>query len=254
MWQTIPTLVVAHLTMNALSKQFHFMDPLKILNIIFNVINILFFGNTASEQGANIFGGLLDRCIPSPFAEVYGRLEAPPPHYSGISYLGDITNTTALLDTISSPPVRVCFCRSESEPDCSYQPPITKVKKGEAFTVPLVAVDQVNHSVDANIISSLSSQRGGFSEGQQTQSVGKKCNNVTFNVFSRYNFEIINLFADGPCGSSTLSTRHLYIYSSVSALAPLAFSLLIVTQDVDVIATQNCLLISLAATWQLNLL
>ena len=177
----------------------------------FNVMNILFFGNTASEQGANIFGGLLDRCIPSPFAEVYGRLEALPPHYSGISYLGDITNTTALLDTISSPPVRVCFCRSESEPDCSYQPPITKVKKGEAFTVPLVAVDQVNHSVDANIISSLSSQRGGFSEGQQTQSVGKKCNNVTFNVFSRYNFEIINLFADGPCGSSALSTRHLYI-------------------------------------------
>ena len=178
----------------------------------FNVINTLFFGNTASQQGANIFGGLLDRCIPSPFAEVYRRLEAPPPpHYSGVSYLGDITNITALLDTISSLPVRVCFCKSESEPDCDYQPPTIKVKKGEAFTMPLVAVDQVNHSVDANIISSLSSQDGGFSEGQQTQSVGKNCSNVKFNVFSRYDFEIINLFADGPCGSSKLSTRHLYI-------------------------------------------
>jgi hypothetical protein len=102
--------------------------------------NILFSGNTASEQGANIFGGLLDRCIPSPFAEVY-RLETPP-HYSGVSYLGDITNITA-LDTISSLPVRVCFCKSESEPDCSYQPPTFKVKKGEALTVPLVAVDQI---------------------------------------------------------------------------------------------------------------
>ena len=35
------------------------------------LINTLFSGNTASEQGANIFGGLLDRCIPSPFAGVY---------------------------------------------------------------------------------------------------------------------------------------------------------------------------------------
>ena len=171
--------------------------------------NILFFGNTASEQGANIFGGLLDRCIPSQFAEVNGQLETPS-HYRGVSYLNDITNITA-LDTISSLPIRVCFCKSESEPDCSYQPPTIKVKKGEAFTVPLVAVDQVNHSVDANIISSLSSQDGGFSEGQQTQSIGKNCSNVTFNVFSPHNSEKVNLFADGPCGSSTLSTRHLYI-------------------------------------------
>ena len=57
----------------------------------------------------------------------------------------------------------------------------------------------------------LNSQDGGFSEGQQTQSVRKNCSNVTFNVFSPHNSEIINLFADGPCGSSTLSTRHLYI-------------------------------------------
>ena len=36
-----------------------------------HTVNILFSGNTASDQGANLFGGLLDRCIPSPFAEVY---------------------------------------------------------------------------------------------------------------------------------------------------------------------------------------
>ena len=184
------------------------------------LINILFFGNTASEQGANIFGGLLDRCIVSPFAELYSR-EAPPSHYSGVSYLRNITNITA-LDTISSLPVRVCFCKSESESDCSYQPPTTKVKKGEAFTMPLVAVDQVNHSVDANIISSLSSQGGGFSEGQQTQSVGKNCSNVTFSVFSPHIFETINLFADGPCGSSNLSTRHLYVEFS-NCTCPVGF-------------------------------
>ena len=192
-----------------LYESFHLFSPYKA-DIH---ISLEFSDNTASDsEGANIFGGLLDRCIPSPFAEVSWKLETPS-YYSGVSYLEDITNniTATTLDTISSLPVRVCFCKSESEPDCSYQPPTIKVKKGEAFTVPLVAVDQVNHSVDANIISSLPSRDGGFSEGQQTQSVGKSCSNVTFNVFSPHNSEKINLFAEGPCGSSTLSIQHLNI-------------------------------------------
>ena len=172
-----------------------------------STVNILFSDNTASEQGADLFGGLLDRCIPSPFAGVYSRQRT---HYSGVNYLDNISNITA-LDTISSLPVRICFCNNESEPDCSYQPPPIKVKKGEAFTVSLVAVDQVNHSVNANIISSLSSQDGGFREGQQTQSVGRNCSNITFNVFSPHGSETINLFADGPCGSSTPSIQHLDI-------------------------------------------
>ena len=139
--------------------------------------------------------------------------EEASPNYSGVSYLDEISNIITALDTISSQLVRVCFCKSdsESEPDCSYQPPIIKIKKGKAFTVPPVAVDQVNHSVDAHIISSLSSQDDGFSEGQQIQSIERTCSSVIFNVFSPHNLETINLFADGPCGSSTLSTRHLYI-------------------------------------------
>ena len=77
--------------------------------------------------------------------------------------------------------------------------------------MPVVAVDQVNRSVEANIISSLSSQDGGFSEGQQTQSVGQYCSNVTFNVVPPHNSETINLSADGPCGSFKLSVEHLHI-------------------------------------------
>ena len=75
--------------------------------------------------------------------------------------------------------------------------------------MPLVAVDQANHSIDANIISSLSLQDGGFSEGQQTQSVGRNCTNVAFNVLSPHDSEKIILYADGPCGSSKLSIKHL---------------------------------------------
>jgi predicted outer membrane repeat protein len=171
--------------------------------------DLFFFNNTAKEQGANLFGGQLDRCIPSPFSEVHLTLRI---NYSGISYLGNISNiNTIALDTISSLPVRVCFCDSDNEPDCSYQPPAIKGKKGEAFNVPLVVVDQLNHPVDANVIGSLTSKYGVFSEGQQTQSVDRSCRNLTFNVFSPHNSETLNLFVNGPCGSSTLSFRYLDI-------------------------------------------
>ena len=180
--------------------------------------NILFSENTASEQGSNIFGGLLDRCIPSPFAEVYQKQR----HYSGrgIIYLQNITNTN--LDSISSKPVKLCFCNSEHKPDCSYQSPDIRVQKGKPINMSLVAVDQVNHTVDANVSSFLSSPHGGFGEGQQTQSVERSCTNLTFNVFSPREFEILNLYPNGPCGSATLSTSHVTI-QFIACTCPVGF-------------------------------
>ena len=177
-------------------------------NNMLNTANVLFSGNTASEQGSNLFGGLLDRCISKPIPVIETSLRVR----IGVDYLHIISNITASDNTISSLPVRLCFCTSDSEPvDCSSLPPSIKVKKGEAFTVSLVAVDQVDHSVNANISSYLTSHDGGFGEGQQTQPVGRNCTNITFNVFSQLDSETINLYADGPCGNSEFSIRHLEV-------------------------------------------
>ena len=180
---------------------------------------VFFSENTASEQGPNLFGGLLDRCIPSPFAEVYQK---PRIHYSGVTYLGNISNIDIDNDSISSQPVRVFFCNSEHEPDCSYQPPNIRIQKGKAFNVSLVAVDQVNHTVHANLSSFLFSPHGGFGEGQQTQNVEKYCTNLTFNVFSPHDSEILNLYPNGPCGSATLSTSHVTI-QFIACTCPVGF-------------------------------
>ena len=169
--------------------------------------NIYFSGNIATGQGSNLFGGLLDRCIPSKFAELY---DVERIHHNGVDYLKNISNNF-VLDSISSKPVRVCFCNSEHEPDCSYQLPTITVKKGEAFSVSFVAVNQVNITLIANISSSVSSSDGGFGEGQQVQNVGRNCTNVTYNVYSPHNSEAINLFPDGPCGRAAFSTRHITI-------------------------------------------
>ena len=169
-------------------------------------VNILFSKNTISEQGSDLFGGLLDRCKPSPFAEVYRKQET---YYSGVNYFQNISNSHR--HSISSRPVRVCFCNSEHQPDCSYQLPTINVKKGEAFNVSVVAVNQVDDTVDANI-SISSPPDGGIGEGQQTQIVRRDCTDMTYNVFSPHDTETINLFADGPCGSADASTSHITIH------------------------------------------
>ena len=180
-------------------------------DIPLHTTNILFSESTATKQGSNLFGGLLDRCIPSPFAELYSK------HYSGVIYFQSITENqnitkNAQIHSISSQPVRVCFCNIKHKPNCSYQLSTITVKKGEAFNVSVVAVDQVNNTVDANITTSISSSDGGFGEGQQTQSVGRNCTDLMYNVFSPHDNETINLFADGPCGSAALSTIHVTIH------------------------------------------
>ena len=184
--------------------------------------NILFSDNTATERGSNLFGGLLDRCIPSQFAEVYQNQKL---HYSGVTYFQNISKSTTdiiPLDSIGSQPARVCFCNSKHEPDCNYQHPAITVKKGETFNVTVVAVDQVNNTLYANISTSISSSDGGFGEGQQTQNVGTNCTDLTYNVFSPHDSETINLFADGPCESAALSTSHVTI-QFIDCTCPIGF-------------------------------
>ena len=139
--------------------------------------------------------------------------------YDGLIYLRNISNI--VLDSVSSLSVRVCVCDSKRQPNCSYQPPTIKVMKGATFTVSLVAVDQVNHLVNANINGSLTYPNGGFSEDQQSQKVTSNCTDLKY-IFSPQDSEILTLFPDGPCGSSTPSVQHLNIIF-LNCSCPIAF-------------------------------
>ena len=95
--------------------------------------------------------------------------------------------------------------------NCSYQLPPVRVKKGESFTLTLIALDQVRHPVNASIISFLSFPNGGFDEGQQVQTANSKCTDLVFTVFSPEEKEKVTVYADGPCGSNSLSARQVHI-------------------------------------------
>ena len=181
---------------------------------------IHFSNNSATKKGSNIYGGMLNRCRRNPFTGLRYFYSDP---YTGILYMKSISNIHN-LKSISSLPVQVCLCDDQGSPDCNsyYQLPTVNVKKGETFNVSLVAVDQVNNPLAADINSYLLSHHGAFDESQQTQSVNDSCTNLTFNIFSSNSFEILVLYADGPCADSEPSVRYLNITFS-NCTCPIGF-------------------------------
>ena len=165
--------------------------------------SINFTQNYAHSAGSTLFGGLLDRCIPGPLTTDL------KPYYDGISYLKHVSNI--LVDTISSHPVKLCICNN-SQPDCSYLLPIKQLKKGENFTVTLVAVDQVNCTIsNTTIRASLKFAESGFGEGQLIQTTGDSCTDLTYSVTTTYEHEQIIVYAEGPCRDSSMSQKQIDI-------------------------------------------
>ena len=174
------------------------LSPQRTNNVIYDIVSIEFTNN----NGSTLYGGLLDRCTLSPFAEIlilYKHVEYIKAPIYGVSYATSISNLNAV--NVSSAPVQLCFCTEDYQPDCSYQPHPIQIKKGEKFTVSLVAVDQVNHSVaNTTIYSSLLSHVGsGLGKGQMIQVTNDHCTELVFNVYSPNPYEELTLYAEGPC-------------------------------------------------------
>lgn len=174
--------------------------------------NFCFEENHAGTSGSILFGGLLDRCTASPFWEGdSSHNEAAV--LDGVTYFNTITklnNSESLTVPISSHPVRVRFCKG-NQPDYESQTFHIKVEKGRLFKVPLVAVDQVNHSVNATIHISLHSNLGGLGEGQSLQETTESCTDVSLEVFSPSEHEELILYARGPCKDAQLSIGQIFI-------------------------------------------
>ena len=100
------------------------------------------------------------------------------------------------------------------------------MKKGHNFTVPLVAVDQINNTVsNVTIRSYLSSSQGGLGENQLSQSTGVGCTNLTYSIASSRPSERLILYADGPCKDALLSKRHVEInFTACDCLIAMAFN------------------------------
>ena len=176
----------------------------------FSLSNIRFLSNFAKISGSTLFGGLLDRCIVSPFNEVDRTFDLTINNFltykgNGLDYFLDIS-TGHTDQSISSYPVQVCLC-SSGEIMCGYKVRAkAQVRKGYIFSVSVVAVDHVYKPVNATIAGYLRSIESSLIHGQLTQ-ISNMCSNTSFRIISPHNTEELDLFAsEGPCRNAELST------------------------------------------------
>ena len=177
--------------------------PLHLMNAIqFQNEALNFTGNSANSTGDAIFGGLLDRCTLNILTTFRSQIY-------GINYIQNISNIDD-VDLISSRPVRLCFC-IDDKPDCSYDPPTIYVMKGQTFNISVVAVDQVNHTLESDVEAFLSSNDGLLGEGQKQQSVTTNCTNLMYNIVTPHETEELLLNAVGPCENAHASQRRVKV-------------------------------------------
>ena len=174
-----------------------------------------FSQNHTDISGSTLYGGLLDRCAVSPFAEVHRKY----PHAfkgrgDGIGYFKNVSTSSSSTNlSVSSDPVRVCLCfNADQNNDCTHQH-YTEVEKGHTFTLPVVAVDQVGQLVSATIQTSLHFTESGLAEGQLARKIPAECTNLIFNIVSPHDSESLSLYAsDGPCKDAELSSAAVEIH------------------------------------------
>ncbi len=167
-----------------------------------NSFNTFMTNNTATKSGADIYGGLLDRCTVSQNAEYHISSNG-----SGLDYINNTIKSSTEL-SISSRPVQVMFCNySQSDYYYSY-------KKGHAFKISVMAVDQVGNPMNATIRSFVITESGvgRLKEGQAKQTVDNQCTELEYNVFSQDSSAQVELYAEGPCINLGISKQLFNIY------------------------------------------
>ncbi|XP_064389302.1 uncharacterized protein LOC135337314 isoform X2 [Halichondria panicea] len=164
-----------------------------------NHFNTFMTKNTVTQSGADIYGGLLDRCTASQNAEYHISS-------NGLDYIQNTVNSSIEPLSISSRPVQVILC-NYSQYDYG------SIKKGHTFTISVMAVDQVGNPMNATIRSSVvsGSGRDRFKEGQAKHEIGNQCTELEYNVFSQDNSAQVELYAEGPCNNMGISKQLINI-------------------------------------------
>ncbi|XP_064388815.1 uncharacterized protein LOC135336877 [Halichondria panicea] len=148
--------------------------------------------NTATQSGADIYGGLLDRCIAK--YHIYSL--------NGLEYIIKTVKSSSKL-SISSRPVQVIICNNDH----------ISSRKGHMFRISVMAIDQVGNPTNATIHSSVISESGfvRLKEGQAKQEVGNQCTELEYNVFSQDRSAQVELYAEGPCINLGISRQLINI-------------------------------------------
>lgn len=159
---------------------------------------ITFSENHAKYSGADLYGGLLDRCIISAFGRKF--------KYSSIKgYVRYLLNST------TSKAVRLCPCNISGKIECDSGIMTVNVTKNEKFTIKVAAVDHVNHTMNATVFSYVTDNQASLGEEQTIQTVGATCSDVVFSIVSPKAIATLIVYAEGPCKDLGISPLRVVV-------------------------------------------
>ena len=207
---------------------------------------VLHFSNNTAASGSALYGGLLDRCTVNPLADVYDETlhstkKVAPLH--GVLYFRTISSMNDYeSEQISSDALRICICQENNVNCTSKHLPGINVRKGEAFSITVAAVNQLNQSVDNYIVrigSFVANKRGTLRAGQELQQFNtsnKECiTNLTYNIYSADDeVELVLYVYENPCMRSGLSYSSVHIRFT-ECTCPIGF-----VRDTDYNKTCKC--------------
>ena len=139
--------------------------------------------NTADEAGSAVYGGEIDDCY------LYINNQSLMHDSTVFGVIFKIIDISSSTSQVSSNPVAVYWCNRKNHP---------KVYPGQMFKLPIVLYGQRNGSVPGIVRAEfLNKSRGAhFAPLQETQKTGHSCTNLTYTIFSREHFELIELSID----------------------------------------------------------
>jgi predicted outer membrane repeat protein len=159
-------------------------------------LSISSYNDSAGKDGNFMYGGLLDRCT------MYRQDDLNQQNITTVYQFitdYDILHVT-LKDNrthgITSEPYTLCLCNAGAK-NCTGSLSLL-VHRGQKFTVPLVALAQGN-STSSTLVTALTSPTASFKQLQNPQNLPSSCSNLTYNLFSTEESEVVTLYPEGPC-------------------------------------------------------
>ena len=171
-------------------------------------VYLMFEDNVASVAGTTLYGGMLDTCP---------LLKTKSPGVTGLQEFESISHTLQdgrdTTSFVASDALQLCFCFQNTTNCSKLSTDVFYVRRGEPFTVQVIALGQANGSVPSLIRAQFpsSSNRDSFlGNTEDIQESGNLCSELQYSVFSPQENVEFTVYADGPCrdiGDSSRSIR-----------------------------------------------
>ena len=148
-------------------------------------IQVTFSGNRASSAGNAIHGGVVDRCLFLPTADIITDRSSSQ-IFDQMFTFQDSENDTSL---ISSDPSRICIC-NHTKPLCDASNPNVTLFPGQIYEVYAIAVGQRNGTSPGVVFGGFLRDRtrgvepAALQPSETAQQVGQNCTKLSYTILS----------------------------------------------------------------------